>query len=244
MKILTSLYTYLFATQACTNGDEGSPTTPSGGGETVMADRESVVMIVPPEDPADNLPRVVHNRGPLTKKVVASGSHGSLDFSMVAWKFADGTIEGHMEEKLQKNGEILVKVNVDCMNVRDGRAIVGGNIVEVNHHHLQASATTPDLEQRQEMIDLHSIKPHSRAYRVVVDSNDSHQQKMSSLLVNLPEDTNCDNMFDTTTMTSMSMTDQNVMVCNRRDGEEAWLNCMERRPIINSKSNVVADATE
>jgi hypothetical protein len=87
--------------------------------------------------------RLVRNRGPITAKLTASGSHTQYCFgsyrddspchaklSLSVWKFAgkEGSVHGVIEEKFG-NGEML-KVDVDCM-VRDEfnkEAIVGGVI--------------------------------------------------------------------------------------------------------------------
>lgn len=90
--------------------------------------------------------RLVRNRGPITAKLTASGSHthhcvGSYrddspchaSVSMSIWKFAgkEGSVHGVIEEQFS-NGEML-KVDVDCM-VRDElnkEAIVGGVVTAV-----------------------------------------------------------------------------------------------------------------
>jgi len=90
--------------------------------------------------------RLVRNRGPITAKLTASGSHTHHCFgsyrddspcrakvSLSVWKFAgkEGSVHGVLEEQFS-NGEIL-KVDVDCM-VRDEfnkEAIVGGVVAAV-----------------------------------------------------------------------------------------------------------------
>lgn len=155
---------------------------------------------------SDSLPRLVKNRGPLTKKVIASGSHfPGLDFSLVAWKFADGSFEGTMEEKLD-SGETLVKVDVDCMDVKDGRAIVGGTVTKTNRKE-------PD------------VLLYKRAHVVVVD--EGINEEMSGLLLGLPDDIDCTNLSESVESASVPMHRGQVTVCNRRDGEDAWLDCTD-----------------
>ncbi|KAL9184937.1 hypothetical protein ACHAXT_002714 [Thalassiosira profunda] len=90
--------------------------------------------------------RLVHGRGPITAKISATGSHSrycdgaasddcSVDFSLVAWKFAgdEGEVHGLLEEKYA-DGEAL-KVDVDCLLRKDNEAIVGGKVSAVPHRH-------------------------------------------------------------------------------------------------------------
>lgn len=100
------------------------------------------------EIPDEYAARLVKNRGPITAKVTASGTHArycadakkggddcSVDVSLVAWKFAGdaGEVHGLLEEKYS-NGE-AAKVEVDCMVRTDNVAIVGGKVSEVPERH-------------------------------------------------------------------------------------------------------------
>ncbi len=110
-----------------------------------------------------------------------------------------------MEEKLD-NGDVLVKVDVDCMNVRqNGRAIIGGTISKTNRRN-------PDSFL------------YKRAYAVVVDGGLT--EEISGLLVGLPEDVGCDNLAESVETGSVQMHPGSATVCNRRDGE-AWLDCVD-----------------
>lgn len=85
--------------------------------------------------------RLVKNRGPITAKIMASGSHKryckgddnncSVKFSLVAWKFAGdkGTVHGTIGEKFEDDGEEM-KAEVDCMVRNGNEAIVGGVVRE------------------------------------------------------------------------------------------------------------------
>ena len=87
----------------------------------------------------------MRNRGPITAKIIASGSHSrycdndvgdcSVRFSLVAWKFAgdEGTVHGTMEELFDDGAGL--KVDVDCMTRKDNEAIVGGVVKEANERH-------------------------------------------------------------------------------------------------------------
>ena len=124
----------------------------------------------------------------------------------VAWKFADGSFKGSMEEKLD-NGDVLVKVDVDCMNVQqNGRAIIGGTISKTNRR-------DPDSFL------------YKRAHAVVVDEGLTGE--ISGLLVGLPEDVDCDNLAESVETSSVQMHPGSATVCNRRAGEPAWLDCVD-----------------
>ena len=123
----------------------------------------------------------------------------------VAWKFADGSFKGSMEEQLD-NGEVLVKVDVDCMAVESGRAIVGGTISKTNRE-------GPDAFL------------YKRAHAVVVD--EGLTEEVSGLLVGLPEDVDCGNLAESVDHGSVQMHPGSATVCNRRDGEAAWLDCVD-----------------
>lgn len=110
-----------------------------------------------------------------------------------------------MEEKLD-NGDVLVKVDVDCLNVQQGRAIVGGTISKTNRKN-------PDSFL------------YKRAHAVVVD--EGLTEEVSGLLVGLPGDVDCGNVAESVETGSVQMHPGSVTVCNRRDGEAAWLDCVD-----------------
>eukprot|EP01083_Nonionella_stella_P255092 876019_1 len=102
--------------------------------------------------PDDLSARLVKNRGPITAKVTASGTHTrycsedddrancSVQFSLVAWKFAGdkGTVHGELLEKFGLAGgedKEVMKVDVDCMVRKDNVAIVGGAVKEATELH-------------------------------------------------------------------------------------------------------------
>ena len=87
---------------------------------------------------------MVKNRGPITAKITASGSHSRYcdenedkesgcrsQFSLVAWKFAGdaGTVHGTMEEQFDDGG--ILKVDVDCMVRMENEALVGGIVTQI-----------------------------------------------------------------------------------------------------------------
>jgi len=93
--------------------------------------------------------RLVRNRGPITAKISASGTHSrycgastqeghdcSVQFSLVAWKFAgdEGEVHGLLEEKFN-DGDGALKVDVDCLVRKDNEAIVGGKVREASDRH-------------------------------------------------------------------------------------------------------------
>ena len=110
-----------------------------------------------------------------------------------------------MEEKLD-NGETVVKVDVDCMDVKDGRAIVGGTVSKT-------SRKEPDAFL------------YKRAHAVVVD--EGINEEISGLLLGFPDDIDCSNLSQKVEPASVSMHNGEVTVCNRRDGEDAWLECTD-----------------
>lgn len=110
-----------------------------------------------------------------------------------------------MEEKLS-TGETLVKVDVDCMDVKDGRAIVSGTITKTNRKEPDAFL-------------------YKRAHVIVVD--EGINEEMSDLLLGLPEDIDCSNLAQSVESGSAQMHSGQVTVCNRRDGEDAWLDCTD-----------------
>jgi len=121
--------------------------------------------------------RLVKNRGPITAKITASGSHSrycdkgkegdncSVQFSLVAWKFAGdkGTVHGMIEERFE-DGE-LMKVEVDCMVRKDNEAIVGGKVVNT------ASRVNPAGS---------SLK--RRAYVKVLDGDSNREDYISNIV--------------------------------------------------------------
>lgn len=110
-----------------------------------------------------------------------------------------------MEEKLD-SGEVLVKVDVDCMAVESSRAIVGGTISKTNRK-------GPDAFL------------YKRAHAVVVD--EGLTEEVSGLLVGLPGDVDCGNLAESVDNGSVQMHPGSATVCNRRDGEAAWLDCVD-----------------
>ena len=110
-----------------------------------------------------------------------------------------------MEEKLD-NGEVLVKVDVDCLDVQKGRAIVGGTISKTNRK-------SPDAFL------------YKRAHSVIVD--EGLTEEVSGLLVGLPEDVDCSNLTKSVDHGNVQMHPGSATVCNRRDGEAAWLDCVD-----------------
>ena len=129
-----------------------------------------------------------------------------MSFSLskrVAWKFADGSFAGSIEEKLD-NGETLVKVDVDCIDVQDGRAIVSGTIGKTNRKGVDSFL-------------------YKRAHAVVVDEGIT--EKLSGLIVGLPDDITCQNLAQN--VDAVPMYAGVATVCNRRDGEDAWLDCVD-----------------
>ena len=98
----------------------------------------------------DTSGRLVKNRGPITAKITSRGSHNryckggesvvgddcSVNFSLVAWKFAGdaGTVHGMIEEHY-KDGTEGLKVDVDCLLRNENEAIVGGNVKEAASNH-------------------------------------------------------------------------------------------------------------
>lgn len=90
--------------------------------------------------------RLVRNRGPITAKITASGSHNrycketnqakkkdscAVQFSLTAWKFAGdaGTVHGEYREEYDDGETAAMRVDVDCMaREEDGKAVVGGKV--------------------------------------------------------------------------------------------------------------------
>lgn len=99
--------------------------------------------------PDEYAARLVKNRGPITAKIMASGSHGrycgkgdkdddcNVNISLVAWKFAGdrGTVHGHLVEEF--NDAEVMKVDVDCMvrNKDNTEAIIGGVVTTAPDRH-------------------------------------------------------------------------------------------------------------
>lgn len=130
--------------------------------------------------PDEYAARLVKNRGPITAKIIASGSRirhcedgeddcTPIQFSLVAWKFAGdaGTVHGEYKEKYDgDNGEKqMLKVDVDCMvrNKDNSEAILGGYVVEAPEGHPAGMGVSEGRRRR--------------AYVKVVDAGDGSSDK-------------------------------------------------------------------
>lgn len=173
----------------------------------------------------DNAARLVKNRGPITAKVTASGSHNryctkskageddcSVDVSLVAWKFAGdkGTVHGMIEEQY-KDGSGGLKVDVDCMVRNDKEAIVGGKVKEASDAHPVGKAKA------------------RRAYIKVVDGTDGGEDYVSNVYFDDGINSHCttDGLNDKLVITKMNVIEPLVVsVCSKRNGD--WQKCLEK----------------
>lgn len=171
--------------------------------------------------------RLVRNRGPITAKITASGSHSrycdklgegnsingmdcTVQFSLVAWKFAgdEGTVHGTMEEQF-KDGTGL-KVDVDCMTRKDNEAIVGGVVKEANERHPVGAASG------------------RRAYVKVVDHGSSGMDIVSNIVYDDGINSHCSNP---TMGAEFAMSHENnvsgarVSVCSKHGD---WEQCLDK----------------
>jgi len=164
---------------------------------------------------------IVRSKGPVTKKIVASGKHSQFcdgeeelkpgceaKLSLVLWKFADQDVKGKIENKLD-SGE-SVNISVDCLKLASNAAIVGGVVVE--------AGGSPILQ-------------NTRAYVMVIDNKgDSGKDQISNLSGGWPAHNSCnDHDIDTFRQgkKAFDMEGAYVKVCNRRDGEDVWLDCVK-----------------
>jgi len=162
----------------------------------------------------DELPgRLQKNLGPITKKITArgtssfnvleeEGSAGEIKFSLIAWKFAGGTIKGHIIGELD-SGESF-QANVDCLSVKDNIAIVGGVVSTVPRDFKDAL--------------------NSRAYVKVVD-NEVDMNEISSLTVGWSDETDCEShRYQSVLVNGGPGTVENqVQICSRRHSN--WDEC-------------------
>uniref|UniRef100_A0A7R9Z5K1 Uncharacterized protein n=1 Tax=Pseudictyota dubia TaxID=2749911 RepID=A0A7R9Z5K1_9STRA len=193
----------------------------------LMKNKEPIVPSSPyhEEDPivvehieGERAAHVVKSKGPVTKKIVANGSHSHFCqdggekpgceamFSLVMWKFADQDVKGKMENKF-RSGKTM-KVNVDCLKLGMNAAIVGGVVTE--------GGEMKDIENK-------------RAYAMVINGDaETGEDQISGLSLSGPIDGSCDDYdFDDFKKDSyFDMSQAYVKLCNRRDGEETWLDCL------------------
>mmetsp|Transcript_2284 Transcript_2284/g.4809 ORF Transcript_2284/g.4809 Transcript_2284/m.4809 type:complete len:244 (-) Transcript_2284:125-856(-) len=166
--------------------------------------------------------RLVKNRGPITAKIIASGSHSryckeeseqpvecGAQFSLIAWKFAgdEGTVHGMMEETFD-DGDLL-KVDVDCMVRRENDAIVGGVVTQIHKW------------GKQELLN-------SRAYVKVADgSNENKVDRISDLTFGWDLDSNCKshNFDEFMKFDLFGMAHPRVSVCSKHGD---WEGCLEK----------------
>jgi len=194
---------------------------------------------------------VGQHRGPLTKKLAAvSKAGGMVETSLVAWKFASGSIEGVMEQRFvttmdEENNDagptmaLLTKARVDCMVVRNGKAVVGGTVVVSP----TSPTTTGSWEGRQ---DHHPQQQQQRAFAALVD--DETNPQLSNLEVSDYHNESCEgwakdkgiflDQDDPKRAGSKShhqmalqlLPADRVLVCNRREGTERdWTRCLARQ---------------
>lgn len=171
----------------------------------------------------DNAARLVKNRGPITAKVTASGSHNryctkskageddcSVDVSLVAWKFAGdkGTVHGMIGEQY-KDGSGGLKVDVDCMVRNDKEAIVGGKVKESSDSHPVGKAKA------------------RRAYIKVVDGADGGEDYVSNVYYDDGINSHCSSeSLDSKFVMNMNVVDPLASVCSKRNGD--WQKCLEK----------------
>mmetsp|Transcript_258 Transcript_258/g.538 ORF Transcript_258/g.538 Transcript_258/m.538 type:complete len:280 (-) Transcript_258:129-968(-) len=137
--------------------------------------------------PDEYAARLVKNRGPITAKITASGSHTRhcqddkdddndctpVRFSLVAWKFAGdaGTVHGEYREEYHDDGDNrdknMLRVDVDCMvrNEDNTEAIVGGYVAEAPEDHIAGNEGESSEGQSRP-------RRRRRAYVRVVDAGD------------------------------------------------------------------------
>mmetsp|Transcript_26874 Transcript_26874/g.38425 ORF Transcript_26874/g.38425 Transcript_26874/m.38425 type:complete len:247 (+) Transcript_26874:111-851(+) len=172
--------------------------------------------------------RLVRNRGPITAKLTASGSHNHHCFgsyrddsachaklSLSVWKFAgkEGSVHGVIEEKFG-NGEML-KVDVDCM-IRDEfnkEAIIGGVIT---------AAPKPSKEFPNSL--EHYFGKH--VYVKVVDDA-LKGDYISALLFDASEkgNTSCDKENKFEINYDENVDDPNVVLCSKHGD---WESCVAK----------------
>lgn len=175
--------------------------------------------------PDDLAARLVKNRGPITAKITASGSHSkycgrgreggddgcTVNFSLVAWKFAGdrGTVHGMIEE--MKDGKLL-KVEVDCMVRNENEAIIGGEVkVNPTGKPFKRRAYVKVVDSGSDMGDFISV--------VVFDDgigNDLQHCRTPGMSERF--DVNYDN----------NLLDSNVSVCSKHGD---WENCLMKSKI-------------
>lgn len=166
--------------------------------------------------------RLVKNRGPITAKITGSGTHSrycgastqegydcSVQFSLVAWKFAGdkGEIHGLLEEKFN-DGDGTMKVDVDCLVRKDNVAIVGGQVKEASDRHPLGKAGG------------------RRAYVKVVDDDDGDY--VSNLYFDDGIDSHCSTqgMEDNFELgEERNINDARVSVCSKHGD---WDKCLEK----------------
>lgn len=171
--------------------------------------------------------RLVKNRGPITAKITASGSHSrycdeqdnhndcTVQFSLVAWKFAGdtGTVHGEYQEKFE-DGEVM-KVDVDCM-VRKGtnEAIVGGSV----------KAGAPKRHPAGKSMSR-------RAYVKVVEDGSEKGDFVSSVIFDDDINSHCsnpgmDDKFDVNH--ELNVVEPRVSVCSKHGD---WEQCLEKAKV-------------
>lgn len=171
--------------------------------------------------------RLVKNRGPITAKITASGSHSrycanggdghdgncSVQFSLVAWKFAgdEGAVQGLMEEQFEDG--VGLKVDVDCMARNDKEAIVGGTVNEANERHPVGKASG------------------RRAYVKVVDNGSNGIDVISNIFFDDGINSHCstpgmDAEFDVSHENNVS--GPHVSVCSKHGD---WTQCLEKSKV-------------
>mmetsp|Transcript_19126 Transcript_19126/g.26318 ORF Transcript_19126/g.26318 Transcript_19126/m.26318 type:complete len:232 (-) Transcript_19126:362-1057(-) len=155
--------------------------------------------------------RIQKNLGPITRKITARGPSSlyflgkdepgfDIDFSLIAWKFADGTIKGHMLGEL---GTGAFQVDLDCLTV-DGNAAVLGGVV---------STVVGGFEDAQ----------NTRAYVRVVDNG--VPDEISRVTAGWSDETNCESQGFQSFLSDESSDNEEcqVAVCSKRDGN--WDEC-------------------
>lgn len=172
--------------------------------------------------------RLVKNRGPITAKVMASGTHtrycGNFDLncdvqlSLVAWKFAgdQGTVHGHLIEEFS-DAEVM-KVDIDCMVRKDNAAIVGGVVTTAPEKHPSGKAKS------------------RRAYVKVVANDDGEGSFVSNVFFDDGIDSNCRTSSSTlleglerfVEESSSNIVDPRVSVCSKHGD---WENCLKKAKI-------------
>ena len=158
---------------------------------------------------------VGQHRGPLTKKLAAvSTAGGMVETSVVAWKFANGSIEGTLEQRFltdseENKKEILTKARVDCIYMIDpATAVVGGATKDQRAFVvLRDVADAPQLSNLElTQHQYESCESWAREHEMVQQGGHHLQDHVGSI--------------------SMLLADH-VLVCSRRNGD--WETCLARQ---------------